>query len=96
MLLLENRKPSTQSCATEPCVTVMPQTDIGTLAKAQSELRRSSYRELGGLQCELCEGTLILRGSVPRFFLKQMAQVLVGRLPDVLNVDNQIHVAAPR
>ncbi len=106
MLALDSTKPliqpsTTRPSTTESCATVMSRSDIRTLAKAQSELRRSSYPELGRLQCELREDTLILRGTVSRFFLKQMAQVLVGqvlveKLSDDLNIDNQIHVTMPR
>jgi osmotically-inducible protein OsmY len=37
-------------------------------------------------------GNVILRGKVPNFYLKQMAQATVMAMPDVEVVQNELHV----
>jgi len=60
---------------------------------AQAELRRSSYFAIRGIDCEYDNGVLTLRGRLPSFFLKQMAQCAVSpQLRGVAIVDNQLEV----
>ena len=63
------------------------------------ELRfgRSSYKALSRVCCEFetDSGILHLRGSLPSYYLKQVAQELVLDLEGVLLVNNQIKVARP-
>ena len=60
---------------------------------AQAELRRSSHFAVRGIDCEYSDGVLTLRGRLPSFFLKQMAQSVVScRLDGVAVVDNQLQV----
>jgi hypothetical protein len=63
---------------------------------AQAALRRSSYMELRDISCDFCGGVLILRGSVPSYHLKQLAQASVADVPGVVEVDNCIEVVSPR
>ncbi len=63
---------------------------------AEARLHRSQYVELRGICCEFHEGVLTLRGQVPSYYLKQMAQSLVDRIPGVLQLDNQLDVGRPR
>jgi osmotically-inducible protein OsmY len=44
------------------------------------------------IRCEFHEGTLTLRGRVPRYSLKQAARSLVRGTPGVTVVDNRIDV----
>jgi len=60
---------------------------------AQSTLRESPYHQLRGVQCEARNGVLILRGQVPSFHMKQLAQTVVQNLGNDVQVDNRIDVA---
>ena len=63
--------------------------------KAQSRLRESGYHELHPVSCDFHEGVLSLRGQVPSFYLKQVAQTLIHQLEGVEEVNNRLEVAAP-
>ena len=63
-------------------------------AEAEGRLRRSSSCALREVSCEFRDGVLVLRGRLPSFHHKQMAQELVHRIPGVERVDNQIEVSA--
>ena len=63
---------------------------------AQAALRRSSYVELHDVSCDFCGGTLTLRGRVPSYHLKQLAQASVSEVPGVVEVDNCVEVVSPR
>ena len=75
------------ACAT---ASSSPQLDIAEMAEAR--LRKSSYLTLCNVFCEFQEGVLTLRGCLPRYYLKQVAQEVVAELPGVEHVDNQIEV----
>ena len=57
--------------------------------RAQAILGKSPYLPLRTLQCNYEEGTLTLRGEVPTFYLKQLAQSLVSEIhcPQVNLID---------
>lgn len=59
---------------------------------ARRRLAESAYAPLRGISCEYREGRLILVGSVPSYFLKQVAQTLVSDLANTRTVINQINV----
>ncbi len=61
---------------------------------AESSLRRSAYLALRQLSCEFRAGVLTLRGRLPSYYLKQMAQAAVAAVEGVERVDNQIEVVA--
>jgi hypothetical protein len=63
---------------------------------AQAALRRSSYFELHDVTCDFSGGILTLRGSVPSYHLKQLAQASVAEVPGVVEVDNCVEVVSPR
>ena len=60
---------------------------------AKERLRQSLYSGLQDISCE-CDGAgvLVLRGQVPTFFQKQLAQEAVLRLKGVAQVVNQVEV----
>jgi hypothetical protein len=60
--------------------------------RARSLLQETPYGALRAVSCEWREGWLILRGRLPSYFLKQMAQAAVGGLPGVERVVNNIEV----
>ncbi len=57
-------------------------------------LHRDMYLSNKQISCEYYEGVLILRGCVPSYYLKQVAQTLVAEIEGVQDVVNQIEVAA--
>jgi osmotically-inducible protein OsmY len=64
-----------------------------------ARLRRSDRAYLWGIRCEFDQGVLSLRGAVPTFHLKQLAQELALHTPGVHGVNNCLHVTsslAPR
>jgi osmotically-inducible protein OsmY len=68
--------------------------DISKLAETQ--LRSNSYLALKNISCEYDHGVLILRGSVPTYHLKQIAQESVAQVVGVEWIDNQIEVLIPQ
>ncbi len=59
---------------------------------AEARLRASLYAELRKVRCDFHEGVLTLRGRVPSFYTKQLAQTLAARVPGVEEVVNRIEV----
>ena len=59
---------------------------------AQAVLRRSSYAELQNVSCDFSGGVLTLRGCVPTYRLKQLAQASVADVPGVVEVHNRVEV----
>jgi osmotically-inducible protein OsmY len=60
---------------------------------ADERLWQSLYASLHDISCECDEaGVLFLRGQVPTFFQKQLAQEAVLRIEDVAQVVNQVEV----
>ena len=71
--------------------------DDGDLAaRAESGLRTSGYRSLRVISCESHEGRLVLRGRVPSYYLKQVAQEQVRRIEGVESIVNAVEVCARR
>ncbi len=67
--------------------------DRGFEEKARSALQSSSYQAVRDVSCEVCDCVLILRGRVPSFYMKQIAQTVVRHLLDgSLVLDNQLEV----
>jgi osmotically-inducible protein OsmY len=62
-------------------------------SSALKQLHASSYSiSLRHVSCQCSERTLILRGSVPSFYLKQIAQTLVLGMEGVDLILNQLEV----
>ena len=62
-------------------------------AIAQSQMRAAPYAALRQITCEFRDGVLVLRGRVPSYYMKQIAQNLVNCVEGVLEVRNQLDVA---
>ena len=60
--------------------------------RAAGRLRRSPELADCRITCEFRDGSLTLRGHVPRYSLKQAARSLVQGIPGVAAVDNRIDV----
>ncbi|MFO0903079.1 MAG: BON domain-containing protein [Pirellulales bacterium] len=69
---------------------------VNIVEEAERRLQAGPYPVLRQIGCEFCDGVLILRGAVGSFYLKQMAQTLVSRIPGVSRVENQLNVASAR
>jgi hypothetical protein len=59
---------------------------------AEIRLRSNPYLALKNVSCEFHEGVLTLRGCLPSYYLKQMAQTAVSRLDGVERIVNEIEV----
>jgi osmotically-inducible protein OsmY len=59
---------------------------------AMTALRASGYGLLTKLLCETAAGVVTISGSVPSYFLKQLAQEIILRLAHVREVRNQVQV----
>lgn len=66
------------------------------IAEIVSErLAESSYFVLRNVWCDFHEGVLCLRGKVPSYFLKQMAQTIACQVDGVEECMNRIEVTSP-
>ena len=59
---------------------------------AEGHLRRSGYLALRDIGCTCREGVVTLRGCLPTYFLKQIAQLVVAEVAGVHGIFNQIEV----
>jgi hypothetical protein len=65
------------------------------LEGAESILRSNAYLALKNVTCDLREGVLTLRGCLPSYYLKQVAQTAVARVADGVRIVNEIEVVSP-
>jgi hypothetical protein len=73
------------------CLTPRP-TDVADQARAL--LLRNPYLALKNVACEYSEGVLTLRGYLPSYYLKQIAQTIVANLEGVDRLVNAIEVVS--
>jgi hypothetical protein len=59
---------------------------------AQNCLQKSPYKLLQAVLCDYDEGILFLRGKLPNFYHKQLAQEAVRRVHGVAWIKNEIEV----
>jgi osmotically-inducible protein OsmY len=62
---------------------------------AERRLRSNPYLALKSVLCDYLNGVLFLRGCLPTYYLKQLAQEIVCGLEGVDRIDNQIQVLTP-
>ncbi len=74
----------TQTSMKLPC-------DLSDLA--QQCLWRSPYQAMKKVSCELRYGVLYLRGQLPSYYFKQIAQETVAKIDGVVQVINAIEVS---
>ena len=68
----------------------------GVRVVAERALRGGPYPPLKKLSCDYRDGVLVLRGCLPSYYLKQMAQEVVAhQVQGVGRIDNQIQVVRP-
>jgi hypothetical protein len=63
--------------------------------KVEERLRRSSYLAVRDISCLASDGVVTLRGRLPSYYLKQVAQELASGVAGVGHVVNRIEVFAP-
>lgn len=80
--------------ATKNAQTPQPERDASIRSAALEAIRSTYYRPLWNLSCEVSEGVISLLGTVPSFYLKQLAQELVLKLGCVSGVVNLVNVQA--
>ena len=59
---------------------------------AQVRLQQSPHVILREVSCEFDQGVLVLRGRVPSFYYKQLAQEAIAHVEGVVQVVNKIEV----
>ena len=80
---------------TEPD-TPSPDPQASLPAVAEQALRSGPYPALKKLSCDYRGGVLVLRGCLPCYYLKQIAQEVVAhQVRGVGRLDNQIQVLPP-
>lgn len=60
--------------------------------QVEARLQASPYSSIRTIVCLCDEGILVLRGRVPTFFHKQVAQIVVADIEGVKQIVNQIEV----
>jgi hypothetical protein len=71
-----------------------PKSSCRVAQAANARLRNSPYPNVQRVLCECSdEGVLFLRGWLPSFYQKQLAQEAVARLPGVTEIVNETEVA---
>jgi osmotically-inducible protein OsmY len=66
------------------------------VAAARHALRQSSYPQLRRVDVSFHEGLLVLRGRVPSYHFKQLAQVAVMAVPGFPGLRNELEVIPVR
>ena len=69
--------------------------DSSIIQQAEAALRNSSHAGLRHVHTRFDDGHITLTGQVASYYLKQLAQTIVGQLPQVASVDNQLQVQGP-
>ena len=77
------------SCSTTQTV----QSDVAE--QAERLMRRNGHLCQQNVSCDFREGVLVIRGVVPSYYLKQVAQEVVASLAEVVRIDNQLSVTVP-
>ena len=66
--------------------------EVGIGELAECRLRGNSYLALRNVSCKYHAGVLTLRGCLPTYYLKQMAQEVVAGMKGAAQIINQIEV----
>jgi hypothetical protein len=69
--------------------------EAATAVRAEMQLRNSSYCELRRIRCKFHEGVFTLRGILPSYYLKQIAQTIVYKTDKGSIIVNHIEVVDP-
>jgi hypothetical protein len=61
---------------------------------ARQRLAKTGYRTLSTVDCSFRDGRMILRGAVPSYYQKQLAQETIRNAPHVTQIVNHIEVVS--
>ena len=67
----------------------------GIRREAEDRLRRSGYLALSDVSCDARDDVIYLRGRLPSYYLKQIAQAVADEVEGVRRVVNRIEVIVP-
>lgn len=70
-----------------------PSPSAKTAGAVQQQLRTSAYIALRDVRCVADEGVVVLRGRVPTFHLKQLAQEVIRHTDGECRIVNDLEVA---
>jgi len=59
---------------------------------ARQRLAKTGYHKLKAVECSFRDGRIILRGAVPSYYHKQLAQESVRNSPHITQIVNDIEV----
>jgi hypothetical protein len=68
--------------------------DLSSATRIQQLLRQSNYIALSRISCVSMHGCFVLCGSLPNYYLKQLAQELAGNVVGLDKIRNCIQVNA--
>lgn len=70
--------------------------DADILSAASAALHHTGYAQLRAVKLYCHSGRIILQGRIPTYFLKQLAQEVLRHVPNVREIDNDLHVVCSR
>jgi osmotically-inducible protein OsmY len=79
--------PDTKACQHMCCCRAVSSTE-----RINRRLKHSNYTGLRAVNCDQIRGCFVLGGSVPNFYLKQVAQELAGKVVGLEKIENHIRV----
>ena len=76
-----------------PCLPIRPLLLLSAGVNAfQRQFRTSAYWSIRQLVCEIDREQIVLRGTLPSYYLKQVAQSLAGKVVGVERLHSDIQV----
>jgi osmotically-inducible protein OsmY len=66
--------------------------DLHLAERVERSLRATGYPSLRALEISVCGRLVILRGRVPSYYMKQLAQAVAMTVPGIDRVDNDLEV----
>jgi hypothetical protein len=77
---------------TKACQHACRERDVSSTERINRRLKHSNYTALRAVNCDQIRGCFVLGGSVPNFYLKQVAQELAGEIVGIERIENHIRV----
>ena len=84
--------PTRPAAIAAPVAETQAERDRMLESQATAELHNSAYHAVRRVSCEVRDSTLTLRGRLPSFYLKQIAQTVVRRIDGIVMIDNEVEV----
>ena len=66
--------------------------NVSAADKVREVLRQSPYQSIRQLSLDYHEGILVIRGSLPSFYLKQLVQTLAQQVDGIEEIVNRVEV----